>query len=115
MPLEAMNHGKAVVANAQGGPLESITDGVSGILVAADDAVGWVRAISRLALDPEENVAMGRRAHECVRRYGWSDFVRTIDDSLTHWSQHSIAASPAPTDFVEDAVLGAVSDETAPT
>ena len=51
--VEAMALGCPCVAVAAGGPLEIIEDGVSGLLVAPDDAVALGRALQRLLAEPE--------------------------------------------------------------
>ena len=50
--VEAMAAGCPPVATAAGGPLESVEDGVSGVLVTPDDAGALAGAINRLLADP---------------------------------------------------------------
>lgn len=85
VPLEAMTHAKAVVANARGGPTESLVDGHTGFLLEPEDDAGWAAAIRRLALEPGLMHSMGAAGHQHVRRFTWSEFVRIIDDALELW------------------------------
>lgn len=86
VPLECMNYGKAVIANASGGPLESIIDGKTGYLLPAEDKAGWVRAIRRLATNHELCRTLGKQAHAHVRKYDWNVFVDNIDTSFEAWA-----------------------------
>lgn len=68
--LEAMAAGLPVIVTDDGGPPEFVTDGVSGLLVPADDEPALVRAMSRLsAMDAEE---VGRMIE--AARVGLADF-----------------------------------------
>lgn len=85
VPLESMTHGKAVIANARGGPAESVIDGKTGFLLEPDDNAGWTRAIQQLATEPGLTLSMGSEAHRHVRRFTWGEFVKTVDDALEQW------------------------------
>jgi glycosyltransferase involved in cell wall biosynthesis len=63
--LEAMAHGRPVVATATGGLLDLVEDGVTGILVR--DRRGLRPALERLLADPELRRRMGDAARERVR------------------------------------------------
>ena len=77
--IEAWAQGAPVVAATAGGPAELIEDGVSGLLVAVDDAAALADTIKRLLDDPalgSRLVEAGRAAYEAsytvdmvVRRY----------------------------------------------
>ena len=58
--LEAMAHGRAVIATGVGAVAEVITDGVEGFLIAAGDADALADAMTRLAEDPSLRQRMGR-------------------------------------------------------
>ena len=64
--LEAMAAGLPVVATSVAGVPEAIDPGVSGLLVAAEDAAGLARALAELAADPERRKAMGAAARRAV-------------------------------------------------
>lgn len=57
--LEAMRAGLPVVASDVDGLRELVQDGVSGLLVAPEDAPGLAAALDRLAGDPELRAALG--------------------------------------------------------
>jgi glycosyltransferase involved in cell wall biosynthesis len=65
--LEAMAHGRAVVATPVGGIRSLVEDGVTGLLVPAGDANALRAAIERLLADPELRRRLGRAARERVR------------------------------------------------
>ena len=84
-PLEAMTHAKAVIANARGGPRESIDAGRTGYLLEPDDDAGWSRAMRRLATEPGLMQTLGSNAHTHVKRFTWECFVNIVDDALESW------------------------------
>ena len=61
--VEAMMHGRPVVASNVGGLAEVVTDGDTGLLVAVDDADGLAGAIARLIADPELAASVASRGH----------------------------------------------------
>jgi glycosyltransferase involved in cell wall biosynthesis len=95
VPLESMNHGKAVIANASGGPLESIVDGKTGYLLPVNDVNAWANAISGLALNQPKCVAMGQQAHQHVTQFTWSEFVSRVDVALLSWANKRRAQVPS--------------------
>lgn len=82
VPLEAMNHAKAVVANASGGPLESVVSGSTGVLIEAADADDWSEVIRELAHDAPRCQRMGQAGHAHVQQFSWERFVSRVDDAL---------------------------------
>jgi colanic acid/amylovoran biosynthesis glycosyltransferase len=70
--LEAMAHGKPVVASAVGGIPELVEDGVTGLLVEPGDVAGLRAAIERLLADPMLRRRLGRAARARVaERCSW--------------------------------------------
>ncbi len=70
--LEAMAHGRPVVAGAVGGLLDLVEDGVTGLLVPPGDAAALRAALERLLGDPELRARMGAAARERAReRFSW--------------------------------------------
>jgi glycosyltransferase involved in cell wall biosynthesis len=67
--IEAMLTGLPVVATNVRGPAEQVIDGMTGISVAAGDAVGLGAALGRLVCDPDLRARMGeagrQRALDC--------------------------------------------------
>ena len=57
--LEAMAHGRAVVATRAGGIPDKVTHGVTGLLVAPADRPGLADALGELAQDRPRREAMG--------------------------------------------------------
>jgi glycosyltransferase involved in cell wall biosynthesis len=66
--LEAMAHGRPVVATAVGGIPQLVEDGRTGFLVQPGDAEGLRAALERLLADAELRRTMGRAARVRVRR-----------------------------------------------
>jgi glycosyltransferase involved in cell wall biosynthesis len=66
--LEALGHGKAVVATRVGGIPEIVTHGVDAVLVPPGDADALARAIAELAGDPAQRARLGRAARACAER-----------------------------------------------
>ena len=83
VPLESMNHAKAVIANSSGGPKESIENKRTGFLLQPDvDA--WAEKIRLLAGDISLCKRMGLSANERVKSFSWSEFVKRIDNTLSN-------------------------------
>ncbi|MFA5809724.1 MAG: glycosyltransferase, partial [Thermoleophilia bacterium] len=79
--LEAMGFGKPVIAVNQGGPKESVVDGVTGYLVDPEPDA-FVEAMARLAGDPELTRRLGEAGVSHVQIYDWSHFVDRFDSYL---------------------------------
>jgi glycosyltransferase involved in cell wall biosynthesis len=62
--IEAMAHGRPVVASAVGGIPELVRDGETGFLVEPGDVAGLRAAIQRLLADPELRRRLGRAGRE---------------------------------------------------
>lgn len=72
VPLEAAGCGRPIVGSAVGGLLDTVADGVTGVLVPPRDPESLAAALIGLRDDPERRARLGhaarRRAEE---RYGW--------------------------------------------
>jgi len=66
--LEAMAHGKPVIATPVGGTPEAVADGETGLLVPPRDPVRLAEAIRALAADPELAQRLGLAGRERVER-----------------------------------------------
>ncbi len=78
--LEAMAAGKPVVANAHGGVVEMIEDGVSGFLVTPNDSAEMSRRILDFVRDGALRLRCGAAARERVRqRFHVTDYLHTIN------------------------------------
>ena len=82
VPLESMNYAKAVIANASGGPKESIEDGKTGYLLEPDNDA-WAEKIKLLAGDTSMCKSMGVIANERAKLFSWGEFVKRIDETLS--------------------------------
>ena len=72
-PLEAAACGRPLVGTAVGGLLDSVEDGVTGLLVPPRDVPALVTGIRRLLDDPEAAARMGRRARaRAVEHFDWA-------------------------------------------
>lgn len=90
VPLEAMASGRPVIGVAQGGPLESIVHGETGLLCAAEPE-GFARAMADLAENPGMADEMGRAGREHVARFSWDEFARPVDDYIDSLVSRSAA------------------------
>lgn len=64
--LEAQASGLPALVSDRGGPAEIVRDGVSGMVLPADDADAWARAVARLLDDEGTRRALADRARETV-------------------------------------------------
>jgi len=69
VPLEAMAHGRPVIATAADGVQESFTDGREGFLVPLGDAQALGARIVQLARDPELRARMGAQGRLRARDF----------------------------------------------
>jgi glycosyltransferase involved in cell wall biosynthesis/GT2 family glycosyltransferase len=96
--LEAMASGCPVVATTIGA--EGLDTSSGAELVLADDAASMAAAIVRLLEDPEESVAIARRARAHVEsRFDWdiiaADLVRAYEKALAPATAPALPAPPA--------------------
>ncbi len=81
--LEAAAAGLPVVAARVGGVPETVVDGVTGVLVAPDDAGATAQAIIDLASNEPRRVAMGAAARQRVEQeFEWDDCVLRMETAL---------------------------------
>jgi type III pantothenate kinase len=100
-PLEAAACGRPVVGTAVGGLLDSVADGVTGILVPPRDPAAVAGAVRWLLTHPDEaaqmRVAARRRA---VDRFDWATVARQTEAVYEHLvtaRTPSATTSPSPT------------------
>lgn len=89
---EAMASGLPVVAPAAGGPLDLVTDGVTGCLVPPHRADGFTRAVARLTADPGLRERYGRAARAAIDGRSWA---AVGDELLGHYAGVLTGAAPA--------------------
>jgi glycosyltransferase involved in cell wall biosynthesis len=85
VPVEAQACGRPVVALARGGALETIVDGVTGVLVADSTAQAFADGITRALSQDFDSATI--RAH--ALRFGRSRFAREIQACVTDMLQHA--------------------------
>lgn len=79
--LEAQSVGVPVVAAPTAGVPEIVTDGVTGFLVAADDADGYAGRLAQILSDPGLARSLATAGREQVkRRHEWSAYMAKIMD-----------------------------------
>ncbi|GAA3084992.1 glycosyltransferase [Streptosporangium carneum] len=87
--LEAMACGVPVVASAVGAHLDSVVDGVTGLLVPADRPAQTSRLTRELLADPTRRTAIGFAGADRARsRYSWE----RISQELLHVYENAMAA-----------------------
>jgi glycosyltransferase involved in cell wall biosynthesis len=79
VPLEAMAHGKPVLAVNRGGPAESVMHGETGFLLEPTPQA-FAAQLDWLACHPAETERLGRRAAERAASFSWDRFVTRLDD-----------------------------------
>jgi glycosyltransferase involved in cell wall biosynthesis len=92
--LEAMAHGRPVVATRVGGIPELVEDGVTGYLVEPGDREGLRAALERLLADPALRRRMGAAARQAVRRCSWETVT---DETLAAYGLPAGVTPAAPT------------------
>ena len=72
VPLEAAGCGRPVVGSAVGGLLDTIDDGITGLLVPPRDPGALAAVLLALRDDPDRRARLGRAARRrAEQRYGW--------------------------------------------
>ncbi len=87
--IEAASRGLPVVAAAEGGALDAVADGFSGLLVNPRDPSAVASAVSDLLCDEELRLAMAKEAVAWAQNFSW--------DEVTHRARAAIllhAATP---------------------
>jgi glycosyltransferase involved in cell wall biosynthesis len=78
VPFESMASSKPCIARNEGGPKESIRDGVDGFLV--DSPVEMAQRMDHLAKDPEACASMGKAGRRKVAEFTWERFLRRFEE-----------------------------------
>jgi glycosyltransferase involved in cell wall biosynthesis len=83
--LEAMAHGRPVIATNVGGIADLVKDGVNGCLVPAGDAIALRAAIERIETDPQRGVRLGAEARRTAERFSWERVEPMLEAVLADW------------------------------
>jgi glycosyltransferase involved in cell wall biosynthesis len=83
--VEAMALGKPVVAGANGGPREVITDGVNGLLAPFGDSAALSAAILRYLNDQAFARQVGEAAIQRAQSFSIPRFADGVSSALTDW------------------------------
>lgn len=78
--LEAMAAGLPVVATDVGGVAEAVEDGVTGIVVPAEDPDALALALERLAQSPQQRAEMGHNARQRAERFDLRVVAERLSD-----------------------------------
>jgi glycosyltransferase involved in cell wall biosynthesis len=88
--IEAMALGRPLIAPREGGPLEIVVDGETGILVPPRDAAALAAAIDRLVSDPDLRRRMGEAARARVDAvFDIRHHVRTLEAIFAEMLAHA--------------------------
>ncbi|WNB86244.1 glycosyltransferase [Cellulomonas sp. ATA003] len=94
VPLEAAACGRPLVGTAVGGLLDSVEDGVTGLLVPPRDPVALADALGRLLADPGLRTSLGAAARRrALDRYGWD---RVADRTVAAYAAVGAGARVGP-------------------
>ncbi len=113
--LEAMSHGKPVIALSVGGTPEAIEDGVSGLL-AGPETRDFAGAILKLAESPDVRGAMGQAARRRVeQRFSISQMVRGYEQVYLKFFEKPVIevnSPPPPIHYTGDEKATVLDDTT---
>lgn len=83
--LEAMAHGRPVVATPCAGTRDLLEDGVNGLLVPPGDAAALAGALERLALDPSLASRLAAAGRATSERFEWARVEPRLEAVLARW------------------------------
>lgn len=78
--MEAMVMGRPLVATRNGGLVDIIDDGETGLLVPPDNPQALQEALQRLLDNPEQREAMGKTAKQRVARFQATSVIARLED-----------------------------------
>ncbi len=85
--LEAMAHGRAVVATPCAGATDLLTDGLSGRVVPAGDVAALRAALAGLRDDPALAARLGREARRRAEGSSWEHWEQALETVLERWTR----------------------------
>lgn len=96
VPLEAMAAGTPVISVDNGGPKETVVDGVTGWLLPAEPSRFAERMRSVAHLDAGELDVLRRNARDHAALFGWDGFVHRVDDVMEQVAASGRGDGPPP-------------------
>lgn len=90
--LEANAAGVPVLAEAEGGLVEAVQDGVTAVLLKSREAEAWSAALTDLMRDPSQLEAMGQAARRRALGFSWERAAEQLD---SHYRRLLGIESPA--------------------
>ena len=88
VPVEAQACGRPVVALAEGGALDSVIDGVTGILVRESGVEAFADALSDVSTRAFDPAAIRHHAESFGKERFQAQFRAIVDDSVSRSSEH---------------------------
>ena len=85
--LEALAHGRPVVATPCAGTRDLVEDGVNGLLVPPGDAAALAGALARLTSDAAAAQRLASAGHASVERFAWARVEPRLEAALERWSR----------------------------
>ena len=82
VPVEAQACGRPVVALAKGGAVETVVDGVTGVLVPDDSAAAWAEALRRARGMTWDRVRIRANAERFGEDRFLAEFKAVVDEVL---------------------------------
>lgn len=79
VPIEAMSFSKPVIAANQGGPRESIADGITGLLAEPDEQ-DFALKMARVARDEKLARKLGAKGRKRAMQFDWSNAAKRMDE-----------------------------------
>jgi len=83
--LEAMAHGRPVIATPCAGTRNLLADGGNGLLVAPEDAPALAAALTRLAHEPATAERLAAEARATAERFEWRRVQPRLEAALERW------------------------------
>lgn len=89
--LEAMVHGKPVIASRAGGIVDIVRDGYNGLLVPPGEAMPLAAAIRALSADSGFTLRLGEQARTDIEaRFGWSIITHRLSELYRKLVENSL-------------------------